>query len=85
MKVFLTGGSGLIGRQIVQRLVARGDQPVILSRRADEIRRARTMRGIEVIQGDPSVAGAWEMGLDGCDAVINLAGHNLFAQRWNAS
>lgn len=85
MKVFLTGGSGLIGRQIVQRLVARGDQPVILSRRADEIRRARTMRGIEVIQGDPSVPGAWEMGLDGCDAVINLAGHNLFAQRWNAS
>ena len=83
MKVFVTGGSGLIGRGIVQRLVARGDQPVILSRRADEIRRARNMRGIEVIQGDPTIAGAWEIGLDGCDAVINLAGHNLFAKRWN--
>lgn len=85
MKVFITGGSGLIGRGIMQRLQARGDQPVILSRRADEIRRGRNMRGIEVIQGDPTVAGAWELGLDGCDAVINLAGHNLFAQRWNAS
>lgn len=84
MKVFITGGSGLIGRHIVQRLLARGDQPVILSRRADEIRRARAMRGIEVIQGDPTVPGAWVMGLDGCDAVINLAGHNLFADRWNA-
>lgn len=85
MKVFITGGSGLIGRQIVERLVARGDQPVILSRRADEIRRARSMKGIEVIQGDPTVPGAWQMGLEGCDAVINLAGHNLFAQRWNAA
>lgn len=85
MKVFITGGSGLIGRQIVQRLTARGDQPVILSRRADEIRRARSMRGIEVIQGDPTIPGAWELCLDGCDAVINLAGHNLFAQRWNAA
>ena len=48
MKVLITGGSGLIGRQIVERLVTRGDQPVILSRRADEIRRARSMKGIEV-------------------------------------
>ena len=84
MKVLLTGGSGLIGRQIIERLMARGDQPVVLSRRADEIRRARSMRGVEVIQGDPTVAGAWELGLEGCDAVINLAGHNLFAERWNA-
>lgn len=84
MKVFLTGGSGSIGRQIVARLVARGDDPVILSRRADAVRRGRNMRGIEVIQGDPAVPGAWEMAVDGCDAVINLAGHNLFAERWNA-
>lgn len=83
MKVFLTGGSGSIGRQIVARLVARGDEPVILSRRADAVRRIRDMRGIEVVQGDPAVPGAWEMALDGCDAVINLAGQNLFAERWN--
>lgn len=85
MKVFLTGGSGSIGRQIVARLVARGDEPVILSRRADAVRRNRDMRGIEVVQGDPAIPGAWEMALDGCDAVINLAGQNLFAERWNAS
>lgn len=85
MKVFLTGGSGLIGRHLVERLVARGDHPVILSRRADEVRRARSMRGIEVIQGDPTVPGAWAMALEGCDAVINLAGQNLFDKRWNAA
>jgi len=84
MRVFITGGSGLIGRHLVQRLIARGDQPVILSRRADQVRRDPAMRGRTVVQGDPSTAGRWESELDGCDAVVNLAGHNLFADRWNA-
>ena len=42
------------------------------------------MRGLQVVQGDPATAGRWESALDGCDAVVNLAGHNLFAERWNA-
>jgi len=81
MKVFLTGGSGSIGRQIVARLVARGDEPVILSRRADAVRRDRNMRGIEVVQGDPGVAGEWQRAVDGCDAVVNLVGHGVFDDR----
>ena len=84
MRVFITGGSGLIGRHLVQRLIERGDQPVILSRRADHVRRDPAMRGRTFVQGDPSTAGRWEAELDGCDAVVNLAGHNLFAERWNA-
>jgi uncharacterized protein (TIGR01777 family) len=42
------------------------------------------MRGLTVVQGDPSTSGRWESELDGCDAVVNLVGHNLFAERWNA-
>jgi uncharacterized protein len=84
MRVFITGGSGLIGRQLALRLVERGDQPVILSRRSDQVRRNPTMRGLTVVQGDPSTSGRWESELDGCDAVVNLVGHNLFAERWNA-
>jgi uncharacterized protein len=30
------------------------------------------------------VPGAWESALDGCDAVINLVGHNIFAERWSS-
>ena len=41
------------------------------------------MRGVQVIQGDPSTPGAWETALDGCDGVINLVGQNLFAERWS--
>lgn len=85
MRVFLTGGTGLIGRNIAHRLAARGDEPVILSRKADETRRDRSMRSLRVVQGDPTTSGDWEHEIDGADAVINLAGHNLFAERWNDS
>jgi uncharacterized protein (TIGR01777 family) len=84
MRVFITGGSGLIGRRLVERLVERGDQPVILSRKADQVRRDPSMRGRTVVQGDPTTPGRWESELDGCDAVVNLAGQNLFDRRWNA-
>src|SRR5262249_21486515 len=75
LRGFITGASGLIGRRLVQRLIERGDHPVLLARRADEVRRIPAMRGLEVIQGDPTVAGGWDVALDGCDAVVNLAGH----------
>ncbi len=85
MRVFITGGTGLIGRHIVGRLLERGDQPVILTRRADEVRRKPEMRQARMVQGNPMETGAWEEEIDGCDAVINLVGHNLFADRWSPS
>ncbi len=84
MRVFVTGGTGLIGRRVCQRLIDRGDRPVILSRRADRARLNPALRGAEIVQGDPVAPGAWETALDGCDAVVNLVGHNLFAERWDA-
>lgn len=84
MRVFVTGGTGLIGRNIVRRLLERGDQPVVLTRKADLVRRDPSMRPVQVVQGDPSVPGGWDSAIDGCDAVINLVGQNIFADRWNA-
>lgn len=82
MRVFITGGTGLIGRRLVSRLLERGDQPVVLSRRADEVRRRPEMRPVLVVPGDPGMASGWDAALDGCDAVVNLAGHNIFDGRW---
>ena len=28
--------------------------------------------------------GPWQDEVDGCDAVVNLAGHNIFADRWSS-
>jgi uncharacterized protein (TIGR01777 family) len=85
MRVFLTGGTGLIGRKIAHRLLERGDEAILLSRKADETRRDRSMRPYRIVQGDPTVAGEWQELIDGTDAVINLAGQNLFAERWSAT
>ena len=84
MRVFLTGGTGMIGRRLVRRLTARGDSPVILSRKADETRLDPAFKGAQVVQGDPSKDGPWQESVEGCDAVVNLAGQNVFSGRWNA-
>jgi uncharacterized protein (TIGR01777 family) len=83
MRVLITGGSGLIGRHLARSLLDRGHQAVILSRHADVVRRDPEMWPFQVIPGDPTVPGHWQAEVDGCDAVVNLAGHNIFAGRWN--
>ena len=85
MRIFLTGGTGMIGQRLVGRLLARGDQVVVVSRSADAARRDPAFRGVRVVGGNPAVAGAWQDEVDGSDAVVNLAGHNVFAERWTAT
>jgi uncharacterized protein len=85
MHVFIAGGSGLVGRHLAGALLEDGHHPIILSRRADEVRRNPEMWRFRVIPGDPTTPGRWQDELDGCDAVVNLAGHNVFANRWNST
>jgi uncharacterized protein (TIGR01777 family) len=82
MKVFITGGSGLVGTALTDALLRRGDQPIVLSRDAQ---RATERLGpdVLVVEGDPAALGDWAARVDGCDAVINLAGEPVFGRRWN--
>jgi uncharacterized protein (TIGR01777 family) len=82
MRVFVTGGTGLIGSRLVRQLQSRGDKPLLLTRRPPH---ARQLFGdkVEVVKGDPMLAGSWMNVLDDCDAAIHLAGENVFARRWN--
>lgn len=84
MRVFITGGTGLVGRRLIARLRERGDEPVILTRRGSH---ARELFGsaIQVVEGDPTRSGAWMDAVGDCDAVIHLAGENVFARRWDAA
>src|SRR5215204_3720136 len=81
MRVFITGGTGLVGTRLVTRLVERGDTPVVLTRNADAARR-KFGPAVEVVQGDPMRPGPWQDALAGCDAVINLVGQGIFDRRW---
>ena len=85
MQIFVTGGTGMIGRPLVARLRDRGDRVVVVSRSADAARRDPAFRGIRVVPGDPAAPGPWQDEVDGVDAVVNLAGQNIFERRWTAA
>jgi uncharacterized protein (TIGR01777 family) len=83
MRVFVTGGTGLVGTRLIRRLCERNDQVVILSRRP-AVARERFDASCTVVEGDPMQPGAWTDAISDCDAVIHLAGENVFGRRWSA-
>ena len=70
MKVTVTGGTGMIGRQVVDALRMRGDEVTVLSRSAP---------GASTGRSRPQTAAA--EALAGRDGVIHLLGETV-AQRW---
>src|SRR5262245_15780671 len=78
----MTGATGLVGTRLVGRLLERGDQLKVLTRRYAA---ARQILGptVELLEGDPMQPGPWQDALADCDAVVHLAGENVFGRRWN--
>jgi dihydroflavonol-4-reductase len=74
-RVFLTGGSGLIGGALATRLVERGDEVLALARSV-EAERALAARGAHVIRGDVLDEDAMAAGMAGCALVYHVAGIN---------
>jgi uncharacterized protein (TIGR01777 family) len=84
MRVFVTGGTGLVGRSLIPRLVARGDEVICVTR--DPARaRGRLPEAVELVGADPTQAGGWQDRLASCDAVVNLAGESVGEGRWTAA
>jgi uncharacterized protein (TIGR01777 family) len=79
MRVFITGGTGLVGSRLVQLLRQRQDEAVVLSRRPEA---AKSLE-CEVVAGDPTQPGPWQDEAAKCDAIVNLAGEGVFNKRWS--
>ena len=73
MKILLTGGTGLIGRHLIPRLLELGHQ-LTVSTRNPERAKARLDPRVTLWRGFEG-----QNNLDGFDAVINLAGFELAA------
>jgi uncharacterized protein (TIGR01777 family) len=84
MRVFITGGTGLVGSRLLKRLEGRGDHAVVLTRRP-EVAQSMFGAGCTVSAGDPMESGPWAEAVRDCDAVVNLAGEGVFNRRWSAS
>jgi uncharacterized protein (TIGR01777 family) len=79
MDIFVTGGSGFIGRTLCQHLLDRGHEVTVLSRSAESS--ARLPRGVGHCMGDPTQPGPWQEEAARYQGFINLAGASIF-ERW---
>lgn len=76
MKVFVTGGTGFIGKNTVARLIESGHECVCLIRNPQK-QAVLTDLGVQFATGDVTDKQSLIEGMSGCDAVINLA--NLYS------
>ncbi len=73
MMIFLTGGTGFVGREVVRQLLAAGNRVRCLVRDADRARRVLPNR-VELHTGDLTQPETVARGLKDCEAVIHLVG-----------
>ena len=81
MLVLITGGTGFIGSHLVNALVARGDECIVVSRSG---RDRWSHPRVRLVKGDPTTGGDWQLAVAGVDAVVNLAGAPIVQgpRRW---
>ncbi|HKT84198.1 MAG TPA: NAD-dependent epimerase/dehydratase family protein [Solirubrobacterales bacterium] len=72
MKVFVTGGTGFIGGEVVRQLRARGDEVACLVRTPGKASKLSEL-GCELVEGDLTDAEAMRAGMAGCDGLVHAA------------
>ena len=75
MKVIVTGSTGMVGTDLCAQLQAEGHEVGRLVRRPAAVDNE--------IQWNPADGTIEADQLEGCDAIIHLAGENIAGQRWN--
>ena len=75
MKIFLTGATGYVGRQVVRDLVRAGHRVVALVRKGSEQKLPEGNAGtITIVNGDIHKPESYRDALHSCGAIINLPG-----------
>jgi dihydroflavonol-4-reductase len=72
MKIFITGGTGFIGSQLLHCLAGSGHQLVCLARKTSDIRPLQEA-GATIVYGDLSDKESLRQGMQGCDWLVHLA------------
>jgi uncharacterized protein (TIGR01777 family) len=76
MKIFITGGSGFVGTRLIHDLTDRGHHVIAVG--TSSAHRNPPNQNFRYISADTTVKGPWQDALKDVDAVINLAGRNIF-------
>ena len=81
-KIIITGATGLIGRKLSQKLFEAGYQIIVFSRNASSAKNI-LKKDYTYIDWDYRKSDKWIESIFTADAIVHLAGINLFAKRWN--
>ena len=80
MRIIITGGTGLIGRQLAGSLASDGHEVVVLSRNPSQA--AGIPAGVRLERWDAKTSAGWGQLANGAGGIINLAGESLGEGRW---
>jgi hypothetical protein len=83
MKFVISGGTGFIGSYLLRSLAQNHHAIVVLTRSSSRQPVELNHSVARYVQWDPRHAGTWQKEIDGADVIINLAGKNVFENRWN--
>ncbi len=84
MNVLIFGGTGFVGRNLTDELLANGYQVSVVTRNRQKT--ANSLRsGVKLIEWDNISPLSFVCELPETDAVINLAGESIGNRRWSAS
>jgi len=72
MKIIIAGGTGFLGKELVQHFENKGDEIFVLSRG-----KSRKEGKTNFVQWDAATEGEWENCLEGADLIINLTGKSV--------
>jgi hypothetical protein len=81
MRALVTGATGFIGHHLLRRL----DRPVVLSRNADQARRALKTYNVEAYSWDPLAGPPPLKAFEGIDTIFHMAGEPVASGRWTAA
>ncbi len=85
MKIAITGATGFVGSRLIPQLHQAGHSLILLVRNPDKARRLfppSQFQPLEIVPYQATSAGSWQAQINGCDAVINLAGEPI-SERWS--
>jgi uncharacterized protein (TIGR01777 family) len=80
MNIFITGGSGFVGTNLSFYLLEKGHSIIAVGISLSH--KVISHDNFHYISADTTIKGAWQDSLKDVDAVVNLAGKNIF-KRWS--